>query len=349
MDRLTTVIAVIFVFGLLVFVHELGHFLAAQATGMRVEEFAIGFGPKIVNYKHGETLYSLRAIPLGGFNKITGMDPDEKNLEGSFYSKSIGARMFVILAGSGMNFLLPIILFFTVFMINGIETPTNQPILGTIMADRPAAAAGLLPGDRIVAINGENVETWPQLVAAIQRNAQDSSSNDTTIIVNFQRETSPNIQETIIVPEFDTNTNRRIIGITPLIEIYKPGFFESMKLSVNYTYVVISRMFSSLGEIVTGKTEADIAGPIGIIKITGEVAQSGIIPLLHFAAFFSVNLAIINLLPIPALDGGHIIVLAIEAIRRKPLSSRVLGIVHAIGFAILISILAFATFNDIMR
>jgi regulator of sigma E protease len=166
---MTTILAAIFVFGVLITVHEFGHFITAKMTGMRVDEFAIGFGPNIFQKKVGETLYSLRIIPLGGYNKIAGMDPEEPDSNDSFKSKSIPARMLVILAGSLMNFLLPIILFFSIFMINGIQKPVDQPILGTIMEDKAAAQAGLQVGDRILAINGEKIATWNDLVVTLQK------------------------------------------------------------------------------------------------------------------------------------------------------------------------------------
>lgn len=166
---MTTILAAIFVFGVLITVHEFGHFITAKMTGMRVDEFAIGFGPNIFQKKVGETLYSLRIIPLGGYNKIAGMDPEEPDSDDSFKSKSIPARMLVILAGSLMNFLLPIILFFSIFMINGIQKPVDQPILGTIMEEKAAAQAGLQVGDRILAINGEKIATWNDLVVTLQK------------------------------------------------------------------------------------------------------------------------------------------------------------------------------------
>lgn len=166
---MTTILAAIFVFGVLITVHEFGHFITAKMTGMRVDEFAIGFGPNIFQKKVGETLYSLRIIPLGGYNKIAGMDPEEPDSDDSFKSKSIPARMLVILAGSLMNFLLPIILFFSIFMINGIQKPVDQPILGTIMEDKAAAQAGLQVGDRILAISGEKIVTWNDLVVTLQK------------------------------------------------------------------------------------------------------------------------------------------------------------------------------------
>ncbi|MDR1702698.1 MAG: RIP metalloprotease RseP [Sporomusaceae bacterium] len=336
-----TIIAVVFVFGLLVFVHELGHFLTAKAVGMRVDEFAIGFGPKIISRQRGETVYSLRAVPLGGFNKIAGMDPDEEQDEKSFYAKSVGARMFVIVAGSVMNFLLPVILFFAVFMLSGIDTPSQEPVIGSIMQDRPAASAGLLAGDKVVAVDGQGIESWPQFVEIIQKSA------DKNVVIEVAR--GGTAQKISVMPEFDATAQRGIIGVTPLVEKYQPGVFEAMGLGAKYTYVVLVKMVDALAEMVTGRAAADIAGPIGIMKMTGEAAQNGLAPLLQFAAFLSINLGLINLLPIPALDGGHIIVLGIEAIRGKQLNKRYLEIVHGIGFVLLILLMIVATFKDITR
>ena len=157
-----TILACIFVFGVLVTVHEFGHFITAKLTGMRVEEFAIGFGPKIYQSREGETMYSLRLLPLGGYNKIAGMDPeDPEDPERGFNSKPILSRMLVILAGSLMNLFLPVILFFGLFWVNGIDQPINEPVLGQVIENRPAAAGGLLKGDRVLSINGVAVKDWP--------------------------------------------------------------------------------------------------------------------------------------------------------------------------------------------
>ena len=338
---ITTVIAIIFVFGLLVFVHELGHFLTAKFTGMRVDEFAIGFGPKLASVKKGETVYSLRVIPLGGFNKIAGMDPDEEQDEKSFYAKSVWSRMLVIVAGSFMNFVLPVLLLFVVYLSNGLEKVSEQPILGEILPGKPAAAAGLLAGDKILTVNGAKINTWLQFVEVIQKNAAQKIS------IDFER--GGVTKNASVVPEFDEKANRALIGVQATIETYRPGVLESAGLAVKQTVFVIGRMLAGLYEMVAGKAEADIAGPIGVMKMTGEVARHGLIPLLQFAAFLSINLGLINLFPIPALDGGHIVVLAIEAVRRKPLNRRYLEIVHTMGFALLIIIMILATFKDITR
>lgn len=337
----TTVIATIFVFGLLVFVHELGHFVTAKLVGMRVDEFAIGFGPKVFSRRHGETIYSLRIIPLGGFNKIAGMDPDEEQDEKSFSAKPVWARMLVIIAGSAMNFVLPVLLFLIVFLGYGIETASDKPVIGSILPDKPAVVAGLLPGDHIQAVNGVPVTTWQQFVTAIQSNA----GNQLTIAL----ERSGNSQSVTLVPEFDQRANRGIIGVTPEIIIKRPGFIEATGIAVKHTYTIASSMLVGLGQMVTGKIEADLAGPIGVAQMAGQVAQTGLIPLLQFAAFLSINLGLINLLPVPVLDGGHVVTLAVEGIRGKPLNRNSLQFVQMIGFALLMLLFVLATFKDISR
>ncbi|MDF2634966.1 MAG: rane-associated zinc metalloprotease [Pelosinus sp.] len=336
-----TTVATIFVFGLLVFVHELGHFVTAKMTGMRVDEFAIGFGPKLVSYKHGETLYSLRIIPLGGFNKIAGMDPDEEQDEGSFSTKSIPARMLVIIAGSTMNFLLPILLFMTIFLSSGIDTPLNAPIVGNVFADKPAAQAGLSLGDNIISVNDQDIASWREFVNIVQVNAGNK------LTLRYQR--NGEIKTTVVTPEYDEKANRGIIGVMPQIEKYHPGFIEAFGLSVKQTYLVASSMVVGIAQMVTGQVAAEVAGPIGVAQMAGEVAQLGLMPLLQFAALLSINLGLINLLPVPMLDGGHVVTLAVEGLRGKPLNKRHMQLIQMIGFALLMLLFLVATFKDISR
>ncbi|MDU2066570.1 MAG: RIP metalloprotease RseP [Sporomusaceae bacterium] len=336
-----TVIATVFVFGLLVFVHELGHFATAKWTGMRVDEFAIGFGKSIFSVRRGETLYSLRLIPLGGFNKIAGMDPDEEQDERSFQSKPIWARMLVIVAGSAMNFLLPVLLFAIVFFSAGIDKVSPEPVIGSVMAERPAERAGFLQGDRIQSVNGTTIATWSQFVAAVQ--GQAGQPLEITVVRDKATVT------TKVVPEFDPKGNRGVIGVMPIIENQKVGIFEAMGLSVKQTYVVASGMLVGIGQMVSGQIAAEVAGPIGVAQMTGQVAQLGILPLLQFAAFLSINLGLINLFPVPVLDGGHIVTLAIEALRGKPLGRRSAQIVQMIGMVLLLMLMALATMKDIAR
>ena len=338
---IVTIIATIFVFGLLIFFHELGHFMLAKSVGMRVDEFAIGFGPKIFTRKSGETVYSLRAVPLGGFNKIAGMDPDEQQDEKSFNAKPIWARMMVIIAGSAMNFILPVVLFIIIFVSAGIDTPSNEPIIGTVFTNKPAAQVGLVAGDRIISVNDSKIESWRDFVTMIQVNAENK------LVVKYQR--NGVVQTVSMIPEYDASANRGIIGVMPHIENFRPGILEATGLAFKHTYTIADSMVIGIVQMVTGKIAADVAGPIGVAQMAGQVAQLGVIPLLQFAAFLSINLGLINLLPVPVLDGGHVVTLAVEGLRGKPLSRNNMQFIQMIGFALLMMLMIMATFKDVIR
>ena len=220
------ILAAIFVFGLVVMVHEWGHFIAAKTLGMKVEEFAIGFGPKIYSHQEGETLYSLRAIPLGGFNKIAGMDPEETLDERSYLSRPIWQRVVVIAAGSAMNLILPIFLLFFIYVGAGIEKPVNDaPILGEVIQEQPAAKAGLKSDDRIISINGVEVGTWNEMVQAFQNNP-----GGTGIPVVIDREGSLSTIE--VVPEYNAQSERNLIGVMAKTELVRTGVAEGAELAV---------------------------------------------------------------------------------------------------------------------
>ncbi len=338
---LTTLAATVFVFGMLVLVHELGHFVTAKLTGMRVSEFAIGFGPKLLWKKKGETEYSIRMIPLGGFNKIDGMDPEEVQDERSFSSKPVWARAIVIAAGSLMNFVLPVLLFTIIFLWNGIETVSDKPVIGALIQGKPAVQSGISAGDTVLKVNGVSIGTWREVVESI-RVSKDS--------LTLEMRTADGRNRTVtMIPEIDPKSGRALIGIVPVINRQIPGFLDAVSLSVKHTYLIAGNMLTGLGQMFIGRGDADLAGPIGVMKMTGEMAQLGFIPLLQFAAFLSINLGLINLLPVPLLDGGHIITLLLEAIRSKPLNATQIRYTQMVGIALLGLLMLFATFKDLIR
>lgn len=336
-----TILAAIFVFGVLVTVHELGHFITAKMTGMKVEEFAIGFGPNIYQQKDGDTLYSLRAIPLGGYNKIAGMDPEDPWEPNGFKAKSIPARMLVILAGSLMNFILPVILFSGIFMIEGIEKPVDKPVLGYVVEDRAAYNAGLEVGDRILTINGAPMENWNDVVTTLRANG--------TKEVTITAERAGAVNTYKMLPEYNEELGRALIGISPQFVKERLGVVDSIKLGFTSTQKVIVMMVEGLQRIVTGKASADVSGPIGVAQMAGQVAAEGLLPLLNFVAFLSINLGVINLLPLPALDGGHFMLLLYEGLRGKPLGAKAMNNIQTIGIALILAITIFSTFKDITR
>lgn len=337
-----TIAAAIFVFGLLVLVHELGHFITAKLTGMRVDEFAIGFGPKLVSFKHGETAYSIRAVPLGGFNDIAGMDPEDKDAGDRGYSaKPVLSRMIVIIAGSAMNLILPIFLFFGIYFFSGVATPSTEPVLGKVIEGEAADKAGLQDGDRILAIDGKPVETWTDLLAAIRNKGGETLS--------FRVARGGEEVEAQVTPVYDAQQKRAMVGVMGATETRHPGFAESVQLAVTRTAAILYAMAEALYKILLELSGAELAGPLGVAQMAGEVAQMGFVPLLNFAAFLSLNLGLVNLFPIPALDGGHFLLLCVEAVRGKPLGPKAFGYVQRVGIALLLLLMLFATKNDIMR
>ncbi len=336
-----TILAAVLVFGILVTVHEFGHFITAKLTGMRVDEFAIGFGPKIYQQKDGDTLYSLRAIPLGGYNKIAGMDPDDPVTEDSFNSKSIPKRMLVILAGALMNFILPIILFTGIFMVQGMDKMVNEPVLGSVMTGMAADRAGLKAGDKILTINGQSMQNWRDIVVNLRANGEKE--------VTLQAERQGVVKTYTLQPEYDKEAKRALVGITPKFEKVNMSVAESVKEGFSYTKYIIVAMMDGLAKIITGKAPAEVAGPIGVAQMAGQVAEQGLLPLMNFVAFLSINLGVINLLPLPALDGGHFVLLVLEGLRGKPLGSKAMNNIQMVGVALILALTIFSTFKDITR
>ena len=338
-----TVAAALFVFGLLVLVHEFGHFITAKMTGMRVDEFAIGFGPKLVSTKHGETVYSIRAIPLGGFNDIAGMDPLNNDAGSRGYcEKPVLSRMIVILAGSAMNFVLPVLLFFGIFFFSGVSTPSTEPVMGTVIEGKAADLAGMKTGDRVISVNGTEINTWVSFVESIRNDTEGQP-------LNIVYDRAGQINETVMQPVYDNDNKRYMIGVQASFDVREVGAVEAMQLALQRTADIVEMMLGALVEIFQSPTEADLAGPIGIAQMAGKVAETGFIPLLNFAALLSLNLGIINLLPVPALDGGYFVTLVLEAVRGKPLGPKALIYAQRVGVALLLILMIFATKNDIVR
>lgn len=326
---------------MLITVHELGHFLAAKGTGMLVTEFSIGFGPKLFQKKVGETLYSLRLCPLGGYNRIAGMEPGEAVTSRGFNGRPLWARMLVILAGPFMNFLLPFLLFFGIFAVSGLTLPVNKPVVGSLMEGYPGAAAGLQAGDRLVSINGRKLEKWNDINSLVQENGPKPGK---VVIRRDGREMTLTLQ-----PRFDGESKRFLIGVRPPLEHRQLSLWESLKtagLAVGKTTVA---MVVGLRKMITGKVRADIAGPIGVAHMAGDVAAQGAVPYLEFMAFLSLNLAVLNLVPIPALDGGQFLVLVVEGLLGHALAPKAKEIIQMIGVACIVALTIFATMHDLLQ
>lgn len=332
-----SILIAILVFGVLIMVHELGHFLVAKGVGIQVDEFAIGMGPLIFGKTVGETKYSLRLLPIGGFNKMAGMEPGEENHPKGFNSKSIGKRIAVIAAGSLMNILLALVLFVILFTLIGVAADSN--IVGEVSFGSPAAEAGILPGDQIIAIDGERIETWTEMVAIIHPNP------DKELTLTILRDGQEVV--TRAIPILDKENNVGLIGISQSTE--RVGFFEAIVLGTKNTIAITLSILVGLVNMITGKVPAEVAGPIGIVSIIGNVARMGFANIISFTALLSLNLGLINLFPIPALDGSRLVFLGVEGLRGKPVAPEKENLIHLVGFALLIMLMVIITYKDILR
>lgn len=350
------IIATIIVLGLLVFVHEFGHFLAAKATGIRVETFSLGFPPKIICKKWGETEYCLSWIPLGGYVKLSGMI--DESLEETwtetepqpweYRAKPGWVKVLVSSAGVLMNLLLAVIIFSVLTFQNGIAVPEEKPVVGEVVSGMPAEEAGIQKGDLILRINDTPVQTWQEMTVRIQSLAEqririELSRNGETIPVTL----TPVSQQSVVDGDIKTVG---MIGVSANYTIRPAGFFESMKYGFRNTGYWLNLTVKSLGMVVTGKESLkNIGGPIMIAQLAGESAKTGPGALFGFIAIISVNLAFINILPIPALDGGHIVVAVTESILRRELRLKTKIRIQQAGMAILFSLIALVLINDVFR
>jgi regulator of sigma E protease len=349
----TNIFAFIVVLGILIFFHELGHFLVARLFGVGVEKFSLGFGPRLIGKKVGITDYRLSAIPLGGYVKMVGEEPDAAvalaDIHLSFSHKNVYQRFCIVAAGPGFNILLAVIIFFAIFLIAGMFI--LKPSVGGVMEGKPAHLAGIKEGDLIVAIDGVAISSWNDMAERI--NSSQGRSLKMTIERNGSTKVIPVSPELAPVKNiFGEDTKRYMIGIRDAGETFtkRLGVFEALAESLIQTYRVTKLMVVIIGKLITGAISTDtIGGPIMIAKMAGDQAKAGIGNLISFIALISINLAIINLLPIPILDGGHLLFFIIEAIKRRPVSLKVREIAQQIGLFILILVLILVFYNDITK
>lgn len=347
-----TFLSAILLIGFLIFIHELGHFLFAKLSGIKVLKFSLGFGPKLIGRKIGETEYLLSAIPLGGYVKMLGDEPeeelDEADKKRSYKNQTILKRAAVVFAGPFFNILTAVVIFFFVFVI-GI--PVLQPIIGEVMENTPAARAMLQKGDRILGINDRQIDKWTDMTNIIHQSPNKLLSmkiqrGSETILLSITPESK--ISKDI----FGEDKEIGLIGVKPSGEFVtvSENVFSAAWNAVVRTWEIISLTITGIIKLIQRIIPADtIGGPIMIFSLAEKQAEAGALSFFVFAAIISINLAILNLLPIPVLDGGHLLFLGIEAIRKKPLSDKTILISHRIGWAFLLTLMAFALYNDIFR
>ncbi|MBA7606647.1 putative zinc metalloprotease [subsurface metagenome] len=344
-----TILAFLGILAVVIIAHELGHFTTAKAFGVKVEEFGVGFPPRLIGIRRGETLYSLNAIPLGGFTKMAG--EEDPQVSRSLASKRTGVRILVLSAGSLMNALLPILLFSIAFMIPH-DMVTEPTVVKAVSPGSPAESAGIEPGDTLIGINGHTVNNFSQF----QRYVLLNLGKETTILVEHSDAATEEFQ---LIPRWEPPEGEGSIGVERDVDFALANrtvvsqsypFWEAIPMGAGECVETFVLFKNEIIRIFIGASSFQVTGPVGIAQMTGEVARSGISPLLEFAGFISINLAIINLFPIPALDGGRIIFVLVEWIRRgKRVSPRTEGLVHAIGFIMLMAAILALTYQDIAR
>jgi regulator of sigma E protease len=350
------ILATIIVLGILVFVHEFGHFLAAKLTGIRVETFSLGFPPKIVCKKWGETEYCLSWIPLGGYVKLSGMIDESMDdtwtttlpQPWEYRSKPGWVKILVSSAGVIMNLLLAVIIFAVLTFQNGIPISSEEPVIGSVVAGMPAEISGLQAGDRVLGVDKTDVFTWQEMTEHIRKavNSEISlkiSRNDEILYVSV----TPVPQQTVI--DGDVRTVG-MIGIGAEYSIRSAGILTSVNYGFKNTGYWLKLTVKSLGMVITGKESLkNIGGPIMIAQIAGESAKTGPGALFGFIAIISVNLALINILPIPALDGGHIVVALAESLLKRELRLKTKIRIQQAGMALLFTLIAIVIINDVLR
>ena len=398
-----TLILFIIILSVLVFVHELGHFLAAKRAGILVEEFGFGLPPRIWGKRVGETLYSINALPIGGFVKLYGEDgmgeitnnkipnpksqiPNSKqsqntkykiqNTGRAYFEKSILQRLSVLLAGVVMNLFLAIVSFSVLYFVLGIPTKTGKIKIVGIAPDSPAQIADLKENDVIVSLNGQKISSTENFLQATKENAgkkiqleiyreKDNPCEKNSKVLGGMAPTEPAVSCNgknlllSLIPRQSPPEGEGPLGIVisdvelrkyPWWQMPYLGAREGFKESLSWAGMIIAALGKTLNTlIVAGKVPKDIAGPVGIFQITGQVAKNGFLAILQFLGVLSVNLAIINILPFPALDGGRLIFLGYEAIFRKKASPKVEILVNQIGMVILLSLIVLITINDVIR
>jgi len=354
-DILISIFWFIFVLSILIFVHELGHFLAAKLSGIRVERFSIGYPPRLFGKKIGETDYCISLTPLGGYCKMAGMideslDPDGiKGEPWEFLSKPIPIRMFAIFGGPFFNFVFAIALFAGLVMYTGVPVDNDSSSkIGAVNQNTAAERAELKAGDIIIAVDEQSVSTWRELTGLI------SSKPLETVKLTIDRQ-GEILEKSVTIDKRDNPTDDieeevGMLGIVQSVITEDIGFFASIEYGFDQTWYLTKLVAGVAKSIITGKESVKaLGGPLMIAKFTDESRKSGIGTLIRLMAYLSLNLGFINLLPIPVFDGGHLVILSAEAISRRQLPVKAKIIIQQIGLALILGLIVMIFYNDIMR
>jgi len=326
-----TLVYAVIMFCILIFIHEFGHFVVAKACGVKVNEFALGMGPAIFKKQKGETLYALRAIPIGGYCAMEGEDEESED-ERAFNNKKAWQKSLIVVAGAAMNFILCVLLLIGICIYSGTPTTT----VGELTPDGPAKAAGLKTGDEIIRIDDTEIKEWTDITTAIGE-----GSDQVTL------EVIRDGQPVTIVSDTVEEDGRLIIGILPERD---HGLIPGVKNGIKSTGKMTVTMVDTFRMLFTGDVSVkELSGPVGIVYVVNDTAKMGILYLFYLTALISLNLAIVNMLPLPALDGGRLIMIIIRKITGKAITDEMEGKIHFIGIMLLFALMIYVTWNDIIR
>ena len=338
----------ILILGAIILVHEFGHFIFSKLFGVYVYEFSLGMGPKLLHYKkkNGETEYCLRLIPIGGFVSLAGEDADNNDKipeDRKLYNKPVWQRFIIMVAGATMNFVFAFVVLFIMALIYG--GASMKPVIANVSEEYPAYKAGVEVGDRVVSIDGERTSSWSEVQLYI------SMSEGKTM--EFVLKNPEGEKRTIMItPEVveDSEGNKSYLVGIGLDNTKKKGFINSIKYALETTGNLFGLMFTTLKQLFTGGVGVgDLSGPVGIYTVVSDQAKQGFESLMYLTAYLSVNVGVINLLPFPAFDGGRVLFLIIEKIRRKPVKAQTEAIVNTIGFGLLLLLMIIVTIGDIIK
>ena len=347
MPFLIGVVSVVFAFGLVIFVHEFGHFIVAKKSGVKVERFSFGLGPELFGIQWGETRYCLACIPLGGEVRMAGESDVENGPSAAprdpreFFALSWYRRIPIVVAGPAMNYVLAFVLFTLISLVWGYPHPSSEPVVGDLAEGFPAAKAGLAPGDRFLSVNGVAVSDWKSMAEKVHASAGKALSlevrrKDRTL--SFK-----------ITPAEDKGSGRGLMGVTPVTVHERLGPAASAWRGAQQCWGWSKVTLVYLGEKIAHRQKLELSGPVGIASVLAKAAKSGMGDYLFLVALISVGIGLFNLFPIPMLDGGHLLFFLCEGIFRRPVGKRVVQAANMAGLAALLSIFLFATYGDIQR
>ena len=347
------IFALVIVLGVLIFFHELGHFLVARLLGVGVETFSLGFGPKMIGKKIGITDYRISAIPLGGYVKMVGEQPDADldpaDIPLSFTHKNVFKRILIVAAGPFFNLLLALIIFYGIFQISGMLI--LKPSIGEINEGTPAYRTGLKKGDLVVSIDGVKISTWEDMAKMI------TTSKGKTLSISVIRSNSMRVVDVTPEPKifknvFNEDIERYVIGVTASGDFFTKDLnvFQALSQSFIQTYQITALTIKGVVKLFQGTVSPKtLGGPIMIAQMAGQEARAGVVNFIFFIALISINLAILNFLPIPVLDGGHLLFFFVEAVTGRPVSIKIREIAQQAGIFVLILLMIYVFYNDIAR